>query len=437
MTIIATLLDRLKTTLDELPDSREPSPRLTYTMQDIGLAAFSVFFLQSPSFLSYQRHVERRYGSSNAQSLFGLSQIPSDNQVRNVMDDVDVQELLPMFRFCFTTFESMPQAQDFRFLEVGGQRKYLAALDGTGHFSSKKLSCSQCCTKTASETGVVSYAHSFLGVSLCRPQSEHVISLEPEFVVPQDGAEKQDCERNAAKRWMERHGDYYGAKGMVVLGDELYACEPICALALEKSLDFIFTCKPTSHKALYGALEKVDVKTETFKDATGKTTTITYRNMMPMTGQKRALQVNWLKVEARTRSGKMDYTNAFVTNIPLTAQNIFEVACAGRARWKVENETFNTLKTKGYNLEHNFGHGKKNLCNLFATLNLLAFCFHTLTDIADEKYRLINALIQSRAEFFEEIRMLTRYMLFTSWDHLFETMLGSFNNLDPPSKKRA
>ena len=79
---------------------------------------------------------------------------------------------------------------------------------------------------------------------------------------------------------------------------------------------------------------------------------------VPIRDGKDALDVNWLEIVIRDCNDKITYRNSFITDLPVDADTAENLAAAGRARWKIENETFNTLKTKGYNLEHNFGHGK-------------------------------------------------------------------------------
>ena len=96
---------------------------------------------------------------------------------------------------------------------------------------------------------------------------------------------------------------------------------------------------------------------------------------------------------------------------------------AGRTRWKVENENNNTLKTQGYHLEHNFGHGTQHLAALLATFNLLAFLFHTLLDLLDAQYHQLRRTLVSRKTFFDDLRALTRYLCFASWPHLLTFML--------------
>ena len=115
--------------------------------------------------------------------------------------------------------------------------------------------------------------------------------------------------------------------------------------------------------------------------------------------------------------------NYRVTNHRLHADNVSEVARAGRGRWKIENENNNVLKTKGYHIEHNFGHGKQYLAAFMLSLNLLAFLFHTVLEWGDEKYALLRHVLARRQTFFHDIQALMRYMVFDSWEHLMHFMI--------------
>jgi len=117
------------------------------------------------------------------------------------------------------------------------------------------------------------------------------------------------------------------------------------------------------------------------------------------------------------------YHNAFTSNHAISADNVVDMVLAGRARWKVENENNNTLKTQGYHLTHNFGHGKHHLSTLLASLNLLAFLFHSVLDMMDTKYQLIRAKLPSRKTFFQHIQALTCYLCFDDFDALLDFMM--------------
>ncbi len=117
------------------------------------------------------------------------------------------------------------------------------------------------------------------------------------------------------------------------------------------------------------------------------------------------------------------HLNAFITDFTITDQNVESIVASGRARWKIENENNNTLKTKGYHLEHNFGHGKQHLSSLLAAMNILAFLCHTFLFFTDERYRLIRRELVTRQTFFEDLRALTRYLLFPNWEALLDFMM--------------
>ena len=132
------------------------------------------------------------------------------------------------------------------------------------------------------------------------------------------------------------------------------------------------------------------------------------------------MQVNWLElVISNEDTGQILYQTSFVTNHEITVANVTQLARVGRTRWKIENENNNTLKTKGYHLEHNFGHGQQDLANVLATVNMLAFLIHTIQEMTEPAYQRLRRALGTRKTFFDDLRALTRYMLFDSWDDLF------------------
>jgi hypothetical protein len=153
--------------------------------------------------------------------------------------------------------------------------------------------------------------------------------------------------------------------------------------------------------------------------------TYTYRwaNEVPVAEGQDALQVNWCEVVLTGKKGKILYRNSFVTDHQITKTNVGALVASGRARWKIENENNNTLKTKGYHLKHNFGHGKEHLSSLLATRNILAFQLHGLLELCDQGYRLIRLKLVARRTFFDDIRTLTRYHCFESWGTLMDFMM--------------
>jgi hypothetical protein len=405
------------------PDRRTGDNR-SYSLEDFGLGAFSVFFTQCPSFLAHQTAMQRTKGRSNAQSLFHIQDIPCANQIRTILDPVPPEKLFPCYDAAFESLYETGQLENWRTLAG----KLLIALDGTWHFSSQKIHCPKClCLKH--QNGEKTYYHSAITPVIVAPGQEQAIPLRPEFITPQDGHIKQDCEIAAGKRWLEKNAAQYAPLRAILLGDDLYAHQPFCRRALLHGFDFLFVCKPDSHTTLYNwvnLLQRPDLGTFKARVKVGAhfhTYTYRYANNVPLAEGQDALRVNWCELILTDHQDQVIYHNGWVTNLTITDQNVAAIVAAGRARWKIENENNNTLKTKGYHLEHNFGHGKEHLSSLLAAMNILAFLYHTFLSFTDEHYRLIRATLPTRQTFFDDLRALTRYLLFESWDALMDLMM--------------
>jgi hypothetical protein len=259
--------------------------------------------------------------------------------------------------------------------------------------------------------------------------------LEPEFVVPQDGHDKQDCESMAARRWLAAHGPSYARLDPVYLGDDLYSRQPICQAVRAVGGHFLFVCKPSSHPTIEEYLTGVELPELTQRVKHGRRRfTHTYRWLcdVPLRDGADAMAVNWLMIEIRNADGELTYRNSFVTDLPVDRDTVVELAACGKARWKIENESFNTLKTKGYNLEHNFGHGKQHLSAVLATLNLLAFAFHTVAELTHDLWLQAINKTGARARFFERLRSITVFLVFPSWQNLLTTLAFAHPPSQPP-----
>ena len=153
--------------------------------------------------------------------------------------------------------------------------------------------------------------------------------------------------------------------------------------------------------------------------------TYRYVNQVPLRAGCKALAVNWCELTIVSETtGEVRYHNAWATNHTLAEDTIHALVSAGRGRWKIENENNNVLKNQGYHLEHNYGHGKQYLAAVVVMLILLAFLFHTVLQLCDEKYRRLRTALGTRKTFFDDIRALTRYHYFRGWEQLLDFMLA-------------
>lgn len=419
MEVLASLLSGLKAVSAAFPDPRKGRSG-NIVMADFGLSAFAMFFMQSASFLSFQRTLEKGEGRSNCQTLFGIEKIPSDNYIRDMLDGADPALLAP----CFQRTEQLLLEPAMReaFGRLGGRT--LIALDGTEYFCSQKIACPHCQTRRRSNGKIENY-HSMLAATVVTPGHSKVVPLAPEFIAKQDGAEKQDCERNAVQRWLDKHAARLKPLRPVYLADDLFACQSVVERLADTGDDFIFTCKETSHKTLYDFIDGAELERHEVKLRKGKTLkTHRYRfvEKVPLRHGEDAVLVNWIGFEILDAKGVVKYQTAFVTSLPVAKSNVAEIVACGRARWKIENESFNVLKNHGYELEHNFGHGEKYLAMTLAALNMLAFAWHTVLDLAEPPWRRARDAAEKRTSFFAYLVTLTSFVVFPDWTDLLEAL---------------
>lgn len=418
------LVAMIKNKFTNLTDDRT-GKNTQYDVSDAALSAFAVFFLQNPSFLAQQIALQKSKGKNNLQTLFGAYSNPSDNQIRSLLDVVSPDELYSIFSHIFNQLQASDYFKSFTVLDDS----LLIALDGVQYFSSEKIHC-DCCSSQTLVNGKTHYSHKVITPVVVSPKQSHVIPLAPEFITPQDGHDKQDCELAAASRWLQREGQGLAAHNITILGDDLFSHQPHCEAIKAQNMHFILVCKKDSHATLYEWLadfereNQLETVTKTRWD--GKHRIVDHYRLMnhlPLRDSDDAMMVNWCELKSVRDDGKVLYYNTFVTDYPLSAANVVAIVMAGRSRWKIENENNNTLKTKGYCFEHNFGHGKRNLSSVLATLILLAFLFHTVLEYIDKCYQILRSELPTRKTFFDDIRALTRYICFESWQQMLEFML--------------
>ena len=347
--------------------------------------------------------------------------------MRNILDLVALQGLFGVFVSIYRALEQQGYLQRFEILDGN----LPVALDETDYHSSQKVSC-PCCSKRESRNGQVTYSHKALLPVIVAPSQSAVISLSPGFVTPQDGHLKQDCEQTAAKHWIASAAAMFGAQRVTLLGDDLFSRQPMREAAIESGFYFIFVCLPESHPTLYDwvafNVASGNLKTLEHPHRNGKTDEIwhlRYLNDVPLRSAEPTLSVSWYELTVSRKSDyKVLYLNSWVTDHSITDQQVVEIAAAGRCRWKTENENHNVLKTKGYHLEHNFGHGQQHLAALLLTLNLLAFLFHTVLQLAAAPYQQMRQPRGTRTGFFQDVLALTKYLWFESRTVLIEFMLN-------------
>jgi hypothetical protein len=418
------MLGFLRQSLEGVPEHRN-GRNIQYQIAEAGLGAFSVFYMQSPSFLAHQRDMQRKKGVNNTQGLFGVERIPSDGQIRNLLDPVEPARLREPFWDIYRCLD------EGGFLDaydgIDGTR--LVSLDGSQYFSSQEIHCPNCRVVVRDENTY--YSHLVMLAVLSAPEQPQVFSLDPEFITPQDGYEKQDCEQQAIKRWVKRNAPRFAPWSVTLLADDLHCHQPLCDQLLEQQMHFILTCKPESHPTLYeelALLEQVEgaVSTRVVRRWNGRyheRWVYRWAEHLPLRGDTKTLLVSWCELTLYNEaSGEQLYHSAWATDHALDEQRVVEVVADGRSRWKVENEGLNVLKNHGYSFEHNYGHGQQQLSMVLLSLLLLAFLFHSVLDLSCPLYQAVRRELGTRRTFFNDLRALTRYLYFASWEQLLTFM---------------
>lgn len=419
------IIAAMKSKFGKLPDLREPSNGKKYEVLDAVLSAFSVFFMQSPSFLAHEQNRKRERGKNNLENLFGVYKTPTTNQVKNILDLIPPKEMGAIFWEVWEQLIAANYLEEFR----GINGTFLCGMDGTEYHSSYHVNCKNCNRKQKGEQTLCT--HNVIAPVIVAPGRSEVVALEPEFIWPQDGSEKEDCEQNAIKRWVEQNHQRFAPYTLTILADDLHSRQPTCELLLEKKINFILVCKESSHPALYEELDLLSrlegalstLQERVWNGRFHELRRYRYASALPLCAGDKALRVNWCEVTVlNEQTGAILYKSAFITNFAITDKNVAKLIRCGRARWKNENESHNTLKNHGYNLEHNFGHGDLYLSMILLCLNLLAFLTHTFMEISDSLYRTIRRELGSHKTFWDDVRALTRYQVFDSWSHLLSFM---------------
>ncbi len=427
----AAFRDLLATTFAGIADQRDPR-RITWEMPAVLMSAFAMLFFQHASLLEYQRRMQKRTGRSNLERVFQVEAIPSDTQMREILDGVPTE---PLRRVLPQIFEQMRRVGwTPRFVTaVGGEKYYPTVLEGSEYFHSTQIHCPSCLHQRQAN-GETHYSHVVVAATVTRGGSHAILPLDAEEVRNTDGPQKQDCELTAAKRLVKRLRAEHRQLSLCIVGDDLYGHEPFIEELRAQRMSFVLVAKPTSHITLFAQLEEREQRGEcdrgTWEEGTGRhRRSFEYRSAadVPLT-QSGAGRVNFLEVWERRSDGTGGYHNSWVTDFVVTPETVAAIVGIGRSRWKIENEQFNVHKNHGYEVEHNYGHGQQTLSMVFYLLNLLAFLAHKLLEFGDRLYQQCRAG-ESRRGLWTLFRSAFYLITFDNWEallryHLRETTAG-------------
>lgn len=400
---------------EQIPDHR--ASNVTYSLAGVLQAAFAMFSLKCPSLLDFQNQtVPER---SNLRSIYRIKEaIPCDSQMRATLDYLDFEHLRSLFPSLYRRLCQAGMLADYKYW----QEYVLVSVDGVEHFSSTAVHCPSCTTRTF-RNGNISYHHGALAAVIVHPNEKEVFPIEVEPIVKQDGETKNDCERNAAKRLCERLKKSYPKLRMLLVEDALYANAPHLREIVENGWKYILNVKPDSHKSLFEQFEarRKSVKGKELRktDANGTEQYFAWAKGLYLNESAKEIEVNYLWYEETNRKGEVKRWT-WITNLPLTEMTVEKVMKGGRARWKIENETFNTLKNQGYSFGHNYGHGENNLSTVLAMMMFIAFLIDQTQQRYCQVFRELWKGLKTKTKLWQAIQNVFRVLEFETMQGLYQ-----------------
>ena len=401
------------------------SERSPISWIDCIMSGFAVFNLKCPSLLQYDKGIRSGALKANLQHLFGVEHPPSDTCMRERLDQIDPKQLRRPFKKIFAQLQRGKALESHQFL----RGHYIISIDGTGQYSSKTVHCEQCCEKKH-RSGEVTYYHHMLGAALVHPDHKVVIPLAPEPITKGDGATKNDCERNASKRLLKDLRREHPHLKVLIVEDALAANQPHLSLLESLNMKYVIGVKPGDHEYLFDWISDLDAKEYAVFDEKETRHTFEYYHDVPLNDTHHDFRVNVIRYTETNKKGKVQRFS-WVTNITITDDNVFDLMRAGRSRWRIENETFNTLKNQGYHFEHNYGHGYKNLCSVFTLLMLLAFLLDQVQEHCCNLYRKVREHCRTKYGLFEKCRVYFCDFEWLSWNDFYGAMISP-KSMSPP-----
>jgi len=374
------------------------------------MSGLAVFSLKFPSLLQFEENKSMQKIKQNLFCLFGIKEAPSDTHMRRQLDEVEISDIRPAFKKIFSLLQRGKVLEQYQYLDG----HYLLSIDGTGQYSSDKVRCEECCEKHH-KNGRIEYYHQMLGACLVSPDNPIVIPLGPEPITKQDGSNKNDCERNAAKRLLENIRREHPHLKMIVLEDGLSSNGPHIRLLKELEMRFILGVKPDDHKFLFEWVDAAKCETHEEVDMKGVMHKYRFLNNVPLNDANFDLKVNFLEYWEVHPNGKTKHFS-WVSDFLIQKDILYKIMRGGRSRWKIENETFNTLKTQGYCFEHNYGHGNKRLCSVLTMLMLLSFLIDQTLELCCEIYKAARKKERTKYSLWEKMRVLFVYFVWESWE---------------------
>jgi len=409
------MLAKVRSIFEQIPqpprNSRGLKPGIP--LSDCLMSALAVFGLKFPSLLQFDQSCAADVIKHNLKTLYLVKNAPDDSNMRQRLDKIDPQFIRPAFTALFSLLQRGKILEEYKFLD----EYLLIACDGTSMFSSESVHCENCCEKHHKD-GRVTYYHQMLGAVVVHPDQREVFPLCPEPISKPDGSTKNDCEQNAMTRLLQDFKREHPRLKVIFTEDALSAKGPYLKRIKNAGAHFIVNVNPTGNPSLFDWLKGIKLQTKTITTK-AEIIELAFYNGVPINDSNHDLQVNFIDCIVKNKKGKITGHFSWVTDIVVTLDNVYQLSRGGRARWKIENATFNTLKNQGYQFEHNFGHGYQHLSHVFGLLMFLAFFIDQIQQRCCGLFQAALQKMKSKIRFWDRQRSVFLEFFIDSWVDMY------------------
>lgn len=404
-TMVDSLLQGIKSAFSTIPEHRYKNSQIL--LSDFLQSAFAMFHLKDPSLHHYRLNYPER--EANLERIYQIKSLPSDSAMREAIDGIAPSDILSSFKIPLQELAEHGIMEEYRVLG----RYQCILFDGTEHYCSASSPCEHCLTKVhrnkKGDITKTTYHHQALAAVMAHYDHKEVFPVACEPIVRQDGQTKNDCELNGSKRLLPVVRQMLPHPAYELLGvfDGLYPNGPMIRLLASLQMRYVIGIQEGYVLIQVDRLKAQNaLQTQQWEGPKGQTGIGRWHNSLILNGQHQDIQTNYFEYEEFDSNGVRIYYNSWITDIEITLDNIQELVQIGRSRWKIENETFNTLKNQGYHLEHSYGHGKKYLATNFMLLTFLAFLIDQIAQRLDTAFDRALTYCQTKKKLWEKVRQV-------------------------------
>ena len=386
------------TGFDPIPDYRPAG--VDMALADVLMSAFAMVSLKAPALLAF----DKERAEDHLHTIYGSQRVPCDTSMRELLDPVSPKGLRPVFTSVLRQLQRGKALEPMTCLDG----HYLLALDGTEYFSSKTIHCPACLHR-GHRHGSLTYAHQLLGAAIIHPEPRAVLPLMPEPIMNRAGTDKNAWERNAAKRLVAKLRQDHPPLQFIVTEASLSSKAPPMESLQDYDLHSILGGQAGDHASLFPQVQAAEhagrvTASERHDRAAGLVHRFRFLTDVPRNASPAEVRGNFLE-DWEMGQDKVQHFR-WITDLRVPTRHVFHLMRGGRARWKIENETFNTLQNQGYHFEHNYGHGERDLSVVFARLMRLAFLVDQAQQLGCAWFRAVWLKLGSKRLRWERMRAL-------------------------------